>query len=166
MNLTVTLLLVVFFGIFHTFGGAMFGQGIRALREHSGSARQFFIAGTVFGILPVVFDFAFFVGQRAIVWGMIGPALFIFAALVSAFVWEGPFETIDTKAVLSFGMGTGALLVGIFGAIFMWNAAQENNPGLVDYIMGGVWTCMFVGIGGGFAWTGLSAILHRRTMDQ
>ncbi|MBI4671179.1 MAG: hypothetical protein HY741_05870 [Chloroflexi bacterium] len=166
MNLNITLLLVVFFGIFHVFGGALFGRGIRARREHSGDARPFLVGGAVFGIAPVIFDFAFFIPQGAIVWGLIGPALFVLAALISAFVWEGPFEEIDTRALISLGMGSGAVLLGVFGALFMWNAAQTSNPGLVDYIMGGVWTCMFVGIGGSFAWAGLSAILHHRTLDE
>lgn len=95
-------------------------------------------------------------------WGLIGPAIFIAATLISAFVWEGPFEQIDTPALISLGVG-GAVLLGIFGAMFTLNAMMTHETSLVDWIMGGVWTCMFVGIGSSFAWTGLSAILHHRT---
>lgn len=109
-NLVTTLLLVVFFGIFHIFGGALFGQGIRALREHTGRAPFFLLAGVLFGIVPLVFDYAFFIPQNQVVWGLIGPALFLGAMLISAFVWEGPFEEIDSNALLSFGLGLSAIL--------------------------------------------------------
>jgi hypothetical protein len=166
MNPTSLPLLVVFFGIFHVFGGALFGQGIRALRDNRDRARFFLVSGAVFGILPIVFDYAFLMMQNAVVWGLGGPALFLFATVVSAFVWEGPFEEIDPKALLALGMGSGAVLLGIFGAMFMWNAAQQDNVGAFDYIMGGVWTCLFVGVGASFAWLGLSALMHHRTLAE
>lgn len=59
MNLTVTLLLVVFFGIFHAFGGASLGSGIRVLRENSPQARFLLIFGAVFGLVPHLFDYFF-----------------------------------------------------------------------------------------------------------
>lgn len=159
-------LLVVFFGIFHAFGGGMFGRGVRALWTEPDKAFGFVIGGTLFGLVPLLFDWFYFIQQKQVLQGVVGPALFVGAAIVSALAGRGILERFDPKALMVTGIGLAAALLGVLAIPFMLGLGEGQDVGSMEFVMGGCWVLMFVVIGSGFALSGLNALLQGRTFDQ
>lgn len=158
--------LVIFFGIFHAFGGAMFGRGVRALWTEPDKALGFVIGGALFGFVPLMFDWFYFIQQHQVVQGVVGPALFVGTALLSALAGRGILKRIDPKALMVTGIGVAAALLGVLAIPFLLEPGEGRDIGSMEYVMGGCWVFMFIVIGSGFALSGLNALLHERTFDQ
>jgi len=156
------LFIAVFLSIFHALGGGAVGQGLRAAQSGSNKTTFFFLWGGLMGLTPLIFDWFFLIAQGNLIYGLVGPVLFIAAALASAFL----NLNMDGGAIISAAMGTVALLLGILSIPLMLDAARASNPGLTDYIFGGCFVLMFVVIGGSFAWNGLRAIFRGVTLDD
>ncbi len=162
MNPFVLLLLTMFFGIFHLLGGGAIGQGVHALRRGSDQWRFLFLWGALMGGVPLIFDWFFLISQDYMPYGLVGPAVFVISAFVSAYL----DLDIDGGAVISAALGSSAFLIGLFSIPLMLDRSQASNPGMEDYLFGGCFVLLFVVIGGSFAWNGFSAILRGISLDQ
>ncbi len=156
------LLLTVFFGVFHVLGGGALGQSIRAARRGSDQAIPLVLWGAFMGGLPLVFDWFFLVAQDHLVYGLIGPVLFVVTTVASAFldlVNEGP-------AVVSAALGSAGFLIGLLSIPLMLDRAKEFDVGVTDYLFGGLFVLLFVLIGGAVAWNGISELLLSISFDR
>lgn len=154
--------ITVFLSIFHALGGGAVGHGLRTAQRGSNKAGFFFLWGGLMGLVPLIFDWFFLIAQGNLLYGLVGPVLFIITALASAFL----NLNLDTSAIISAAMGTTGLLIGILSIPLMLDAAQTTNPGVADYVFAGCFVLMFVVIGGAFAWNGFGAIFRGITLDQ
>lgn len=162
MELVLPLFITVFLSIFHLLGGGAVGYAFRATQRGSNKAGFFFLWGGLMGLVPLIFDWFFLIAGGYLIYGLIGPILFIIAALASAFL----NLNIDGSAIISAALGIVAFLLGILSIPLMLDAARATNPGLTDYIFGGCFVLMFVVIGGSFAWNGLRAIFRGVTLND
>ncbi len=162
MNPFFPLLLAVFFGIFHLLGGGAIGQGVQALRRGSSQWLFLFVWGAIMGGVPLIFDWFFLIGQGYWLAGLIGPAVFVISAFISAYLELD----IDGGAVISAALGSTAFLIGLFSIPLMLDRSKEFNLGTEDYLFGGCFVLAFVGVGGSFAWNGIRAILRGISLDQ
>lgn len=155
-------LITVFLGVFHLLGGGALGQGVRAALRESDQSVNLILWGGLMGGLPLVFDWYFLIAQGHIIYGLIGPLLFLISASAAAFLRL----RIDGPAVLSAVVGSAALFIGLLVIPLMLGRAQEFELGITDYLFGAVFVLMFVLIGGAFAWNGFSAMLRGISLDQ
>jgi hypothetical protein len=162
MNQILPLFITIFLSIFHLLGGGAVGQGLRATLRGSDKATFFLLWGAGMGLLPLIFDWVFLVAQGHLIYGLVGPVLFIIAALASALLEL----KIDGGAIISAALGSVALLLGILSIPLMLDAAKTTNPGMADYVFGGCFVLLFVVIGGSFAWNGFGALYHEISLDQ
>ena len=156
------LFITVFFSIFHALGGGAVGQGLRAAQRGSNKATFFFLWGGLMGLLPLIFDWFFLIAQGNLIYGLVGPILFIVTAFASAFLTLN----IDGGAIISAAIGTTGFLLGILSIPLMLDVAKTANPGITDYAFGGCFVLIFAVIGGSFAWNGLRAIFRGVSLDQ
>ncbi len=156
------LFITVFLSIFHLLGGVAVGQGLRATVRGSDKAIFFLLWGAGMGLLPLIFDWFFLIEQGHLIYGIVGPVLFIVAALASALLQL----KIDGGAIISAALGSVALLLGILSIPLMLDATKTTDPGMVDYVFGGCFVLLFVVIGGSFAWNGFSALFRGISLDQ
>jgi hypothetical protein len=156
----------LFFSIFHAFGGAALGRGLRTLRSDPQNAATLLLWGALMGLTPLLFDWFFLlrVGQWA--YGVIGPGIFVMTALASAALWTGALEQLDGRAMAAAALGGSALVIGLAAAPLLVGAALAHGAAAGEIVFGAVWLLFFVGIGSGIAWTGLMALRHGRTFDQ
>ncbi len=162
MNPFVPLLLMVFFGIFHLLGGGAVGQGVQAIRRGSNQWAFLFLWGALMGGVPLIFDWLFLIRPGYLPYGLVGPAVFVITAFVSAYLELD----IDGGAVISAALGSAAFLIGLFSIPLMLDRSEASNPGMQDYLFGGCFVLLFVVIGGAFAWNGFSAMLRALSLDQ
>jgi hypothetical protein len=162
LNQILPLFLTVFFSIFHMLGGGAVGQGVRAAQRGSDKAMFFLLWGAGMGLVPLVFDWFFLIAQGHLIYGLVGPILFVVTALASAFLEL----KIDGGAVISAAAGSVGFLLGILSVPLMLDAAKTHDLGAADYVFGGCFVLLFVVIGGAFAWNGFSAIFRGIALDQ
>lgn len=156
------LFLTVFLSIFHALGGGAVGQGFRAAQSGSHKATFFFLWGALMGLVPLIFDWFFLIAQGNLIYGLVGPVLFIATALASAFLTLN----IDGGAIISTALGTVAFLLGLLSIPLMLDAARGRALGTEDYAFSSCFVLMFVVIGGSFAWNGLRAIFRGVSLDD
>jgi len=158
---------VVFFGIFHVSGGLAFGKGIRERFGETGSGNQLIAWGFLMGATPILFDWFFLIRVGMVQPGLIGPVLFIISTIVGGIFFKGKLSRRNEKSIAAVLMGGTSLLLGLMLTPYLIQQAQtRENLGLFDYLCGGSIPILFVFIGASFAWTGLSAILKRRSFDE
>ncbi len=162
MNPFFPLLLTVFFSIFHVLGGGALGQAVRAPRRGSDESTFFLLWGVGMGGLPVIFDWFFLIAQGHLIYGLIGPILFIITTLASAFLEL----KIDGGAVVSAALGSTAFLIGLFSIPLMLDRSKTFDLGMTDYLFGGCFVLLFIVIGGSFAWNGFRAMLRGISLDK
>src|SRR5574340_744660 len=126
MNPFFPLLLTVFFSIFHALGGAALGQAVRAARRGSDEFTFLLLWGAGMGGLPVIFDWFFLIAQGRLIYGLVGPTLFVITTFASAFLEL----RIDGGAVVSAALGSTALLIGLFSIPLMLDGLESSNVGL------------------------------------
>lgn len=158
--------LAFFFSLFHAFGGAAVGRAIRTLATEPENSLTLFIWGGIMGLGPLVFDWFFLIREGHLAYGLIGPSVFVVVALVGGFFWRGALAKLDGAAMAATTLGSASVVIGVALIPFMLTAARERQLELADWIFAPLMLLMFLGIGGGFAWTGMSAILHSRTFEQ
>lgn len=161
MNPFFPLLLTVFFGIFHFLGGVALGQAVRAARGGL-DPWSLLVWGVGMGGLPVIFDWFFLIAQGHLIYGLIGPCLFVITTLASAFLEL----KIDGGAIISAAVGSAGFLIGLFPIPLMLDRSKTFDLGMTDYLFGGCFALLFVVIGGSFAWSGFSAIMRGISLDQ
>jgi MFS family permease len=160
------LFLAVFFSIFQGFGGLAFGRGLNTLRSQRANALALIALGTLFGLAPLLFEWFFLLRRGHSLNAVAGPVVFVVAAIIGALVPSETVEQFDNRALAATAFGGAALLLGITAAPYLIGAARANAASPGDVAFGVLWFLLFVGIGGGIAWTGLMALLHGRTFDQ
>ncbi len=162
MNTFLALFLTVFFSIFHVLGGGAMGQAVRSAQSGSDKTAFFLLWGAGMGVPPLLFDWFFLIAQGQLIYGLVGPVLFVVTLLASAFLQV----KIDGPALISAALGSAAFLLGVLAIPLMLDAARQAGAGLSDYVFGACFVLMFVVIGGSFAWNGLSAIVRGISLDQ
>jgi hypothetical protein len=162
MNPFFPLLLTVFFSIFHVLGGVAMGQGVRAALRGSDESMSLVLWGAGMGGLPVIFDWFFLIAQGHLIYGLIGPILFIITTLASAFLQV----KMDGGALISAALGSAGLVMGLLSIPLMLDRSKTFDLGVTDYLFGGCFVLLFVVIGGAFAWNGYSAMLRGISLDQ
>lgn len=160
------LFLAFFFSIFHAFGGAAVGRALRTLQSEPGNSITLLIWGGIMGLGPLLFDWFFLIRENQLVYGLIGPGVFLLMILVSGLLWRGVLEEIDGKAIAATALGSAAFLIGVAITPYLIGIARTRTFGAVDWIFGTVMVLMFVGVGASFAWTGVMAIFHGHTFDD
>lgn len=161
------LILVVFFGIFHLIGGLAVGKGIRERAAEGKSGSELMLWGAVIGITPILFDWFFLIREGELIWGAVGPALFIAAAIFGRVVLNGDLSRRNEKSIASVLMGGAAFSLGLLLTPYMIQQAQtRENLGAADYVCGGAIPLMFILIGASFVWNGLSAIMKNMPFDE
>ncbi|GAB4499599.1 MAG: hypothetical protein OHK003_16130 [Anaerolineales bacterium] len=160
-------ILVAFFGIFHVIGGLSFGKGIRKKFGEAGAGNQLIAWGLLMGAVPIFFDWFFLIRAGMLLTGVIGPALFIVSAAIGGIFLNGELSRRNEKSIAAVLMGGTALMLSLLLIPYLIQQAQtRENLGLVDYLCGGSIPILFILIGASFMWTGLSAILKRRSFDE
>ncbi len=162
MNPVWPLIFTVFFGVFHVLGGAAVGLGLRALQRGSEEANGLLLQGAIMGLLPLVFDWFFLIAPGNLLLGLVGPFLFVVAALASPFLES----KVDGPALISAVFGSFGLLLGILVIPLMLDAARTGNFGTSDYIFGSCFVLGWVVLGATFAWNGFTAIVRGISLDQ
>ena len=161
------LILVVFFGIFHVVGGLGLGKGIRERITDPKAGNQLIAWGLIMGALPIVFDWFFLIRVGELVLGLVGPVLFIVAAIVGGMFFTGDLSRNNEKSIGSILMGGTALMLGLMLTPYLIQQANtRDNLGLVDYLCGGSIPVFFILIGASFVWTGFSAIRKNLSFDE
>lgn len=158
--------LAFFFSIFHAFGGAAVGRAIRTLATEPENSVTLLIWGGVMGLGPLIFDWFFLLREGHLGYGMIGPAVFVVVALVGGFLWRGALAKLDGGAMAATMLGSAGVVIGVALIPYMLTVARERRLELADWILGPLMLLMFIGIGGGFAWTGINALRHGRTFEE
>lgn len=159
--------LVVFFGIFHVIGGLAFGKGVRERISDGKAGSQLIVWGLLMGGSPILFDWFFLIRVGELVPGLMGPILFIAAAIAGGMFFTGELSRKNEKSIAAILMGGTSLMLGLMITPYLIRQAQTHeNLGLVDYVCGGLIPVFFIFIGGSFAWTGFSAIRKRLTFDE
>lgn len=159
--------LVVFFGIFHIAGGLAVGKGVRERVSDSEAGNSLIAWGFIMGGLPLVFDWLFLIREGALIAGLIGPALFVISAIVGGLAFTGELSRKNEKSFGAILMGGTGLMLGLMLTPYLIQQAQTRDDiGMVDYLCGGLIPIIFMFIGGSFVWTGLSAILKKRSFDE
>ncbi len=160
------LFLVLFFGIFHIFGGLAFGKGIRDRLMKDSKGSQLIAWGVLMGVVPVLFDWVFLIGQGYMLHGLAGPALFVITAIVGALFLTKKLTSVHEKSIGAILMGGTALLFGLTLAPYLIKQAFKMKLGPADYIFGGCLLVLPLLVGFGFVWNGVTAILKNRTFDE
>lgn len=161
------LVLVIFFGIFHLIGGLALGKGIRERFGEADTGNQLIVWGFLMGAAPILFDWFFLIRAGMVQPGLIGPVLFVIAAIVGGIFFNGELSRRNEKSIAAVLMGGTSLMLGLLLTPYLIQQAQtRDNLGLVDYLCGGLIPVLFIFVGTSFAWTGLSAILKRRSFDE
>lgn len=167
MSIGNPLILVVFFGIFHVIGGLGLGKGIRERITDPKAGNQLIAWGLIMGALPIVFDWFFLIRVGHFISGLVGPTLFIIAALVGGIHFTGELSRKNEKSIGAIMMGGTALMLGLMLTPYLiQQAGTRDDLGLVDYLCGGSIPVFFILIGTNFVWTGFTAIRKHLTFDE
>lgn len=161
------IILVLFFGIFHLTGGLAVGKGIRERRSDNKAGSQLIAWGAVMGATPTLFDWLFLVREGEIVWGFIGPGLFIVAGILGWAFLNGELSRRNEKSIGAVLMGGSALMLGLLLTPYLIQQAQTRGDiGLVDYVCGGAIPLMFILIGASFTLNGITALRRNMSFDE
>lgn len=166
MSLSNPLFLATFFSIFHGFGGAAIGRGLRTLSNEPENGTQFIFWGILMGVPPIVFDWFFLLRVGETSYGFIGPGVFVLAALITGFFWTEELDLLDQKAIGAVAMGGSALLLGLILTPYLINQALTRDLKVVDWFFGSCFLLFFILIGGGFVWNGIMALIRSTTFDE
>lgn len=158
---------VVFFGIFHILGGLVFGKGLRDKLTDPGAGIGFIIWGLIMGVPPTLFDWFFLIQAGNLVPGLIGPILFIIAAIVGGIYFNGEIARKNAQSIISILMGGTALMLGTMITPYLIQQAQtRDNLNITDYLCGGLIPVLFIGVGLSIVSTGFSAVRKNMTFDE
>lgn len=161
------IILVLFFGIFHLTGGLAVGKGIRERGSDKKAGGQLIAWGAIMGVTPTLFDWFFLIREGELVWGLIGPGLFIMAGILGWVFLNGELSRRNEKSIGAVLMGGTALILGLLLTPYLIQQAQiREGIGLVDYVCGGAIPLMFIFIGASFAWNGVTALRKNMSFDE
>jgi hypothetical protein len=166
MNLDNPLFLVTFFSIFHIVGGLAIGKGIREFILKSDKGKRYILWGAIMGIPPLAFDWAFLIYPGKIIYGSIGPALFIIAIMFASIFLTGKFSETHEKSIGIAVMGLASLLIGLSIAPFIIKQALLPGMGLEDYIFSSCLLVMPILVGFGFLSNAVRAMLNNKSLDE
>lgn len=161
------LILALFFGIFHFFGGLAVGKGLRERTSDKKVGSQLIAWGMLMGATPTLFDWFFLIRLGAVIWGFVGPAIFIAAVILGVLILKGRLTRRNEKSLGAVLMGGSALMLGLLLTPYLIEKAQvRKDIGFTDYVCGGAIPLMFIFIGASFAWNGISALRKNMSFDE
>lgn len=166
MILNNPLFLVLFFGIFHVFGGLALGKGVRDRLAKDNKGNSLIAWGVLMGVAPALFDWVFLVNQGYVWHGLTGPVLFITAAAIAAIFFTEKLTRVHEKSIGAILMGGAALLLGLALAPYLVKQALTMDLSPADYIFGSCLLVLPLFVGFGFVWNGVTAILKNRAFDE
>jgi len=159
------LFLVFFFGIFHGFGGLAFGKGLRdtltGKKNHS-----LLLWGVIIGIIPILFDWAFLYINWGINYAIIGPIIFIVAAIVSGIFYKGKMVKVHEKSIGAILAGGITLAFGFLIAPYLVKQALTIDLRPEDYVFGSCLLVLPFLVGFAFLSNGLKAITKNKSFDE
>ena len=160
------LILVVFFGIFHGFGGLAFGKGLRDRITGNNGSGSLILWGAIMGLTPILFDWFFLINNGQTLYGLIGPGIFVLAAIAAGIFYTTKLTRVHEKSFGAILMGGSSLAVGLVIIPYLLEQAQTQELGLEDYIFGGCIPIIFLVVGISFLWSGISAIQNNKSFDE
>lgn len=160
------LFLAFFFGIFHLLGGMAVGRGMRNWRQDPDNGLSLLLWGILLGLGPILFDWLFLLREGQVLYGMIGPAVFILAALFVYFFWSGKLAKKDEKTIISLLMGIVATLVGLGVTPILIAQARTHELTAADWIFGPCIAILPFFVGVNFIWLAVKALRKNQTFDE
>lgn len=158
--------LAFFFSIFHLLGGLALGRGLHGWRVTNENGVTLIIWGLLIGVGPFLFDWFFLLREGQILPGLVGPAIFVLAALVTFFVWTGELSRKNEKSIISLIIGMTAVLVGLGITPILITQAQTRELTLADWVFGPCIAILPFFVGINFIYLAIKAMWSKRTFDD